>query len=520
MSNVILRKYGEAATFNFDLFGIDGIDFKVDAVHVAGDTKIMKDEGVEANTTNGFVDEGQGYSITLTATEMEHARGRVYIVDQGTKAWLDTGITIETYGHASAQFPYMNEGVYDRVLTSGTHNVNNSGGKRIRDLKEQSLYEGGVLYIDTVSGTAGSESYVNGTLDNPVDNIADLNTLASALNISSFKVAAGSTITFAAAQEKQNFIGNNWTLALGGQSINGSYIEGAACSGIGLAATVNPVFVNCKMNGSTIPANTECYNSNLDGDLILGGAGTFILERCYSLGSPSIDFGAAIGNTTVNMGHYAGNIEFKNIGQLGTDLVEIEGNGDITLNANCIGGSLNWAGHFRLTDNSGDSVTITGDNIDVAVKAMQGTTFSAITDSLEAIRNQGDAAWITGAGSIASVILAEKLETLLDINKPLDLTVTTTTRLQYQWLDIDGDPVNIAGSTFKFKAVKNAGETSPAIAEVTGTIDDAVNGRFYFDVLPTTTFKGRYEIWAVDGASKITTLTKAGGSKIETHPRL
>lgn len=34
------------------------------------------------NITNGFVDEGQGYSITLTATEMEGARIVVYVVDQ------------------------------------------------------------------------------------------------------------------------------------------------------------------------------------------------------------------------------------------------------------------------------------------------------------------------------------------------------------------------------------------------------------------------------------------------------
>lgn len=91
------------ATFNFDLFEVDGVDFRVDGVHATGDTKVMKDEGAEANTTNGFVDEGQGYSITLTATEMQVARGKIYIVDSATKAWLDTSITFETYGHASAQ---------------------------------------------------------------------------------------------------------------------------------------------------------------------------------------------------------------------------------------------------------------------------------------------------------------------------------------------------------------------------------------------------------------------------------
>lgn len=121
---------------------------------------------------------------------------------------------------------------------------------------------------------------------------------------------------------------------------------------------------------------------------------------------------------------------------------------------------------------------------------------------------------------LASTIVSEKVDTLLDINKPLDLEVDVTTRLEYQWLDSDGDAVDISLLTFKFKAVKNAGEASPAITEVTGTIQDGPNGRWYFDILPTTVFKGRYEIWAVDGASKITPLTRAGGARIETHPRL
>lgn len=102
MQGTLLRKYGASATINFHLFKVDGVDFRINANHASGDTKIMKDEGAEANTTNGFTDEGQGYSIVLTATEMQAARVVVYVVDSATKAWLDTAIIIETYGHASA----------------------------------------------------------------------------------------------------------------------------------------------------------------------------------------------------------------------------------------------------------------------------------------------------------------------------------------------------------------------------------------------------------------------------------
>jgi len=102
MQGIHLRKYGVATTINFELYDTDGINLKTDAAHASGDTNIMKDEGAEANTTNAFVDRGQGYSIALTATEMQAARIVIYIVDQGTKVWLDKVICIETYGNASA----------------------------------------------------------------------------------------------------------------------------------------------------------------------------------------------------------------------------------------------------------------------------------------------------------------------------------------------------------------------------------------------------------------------------------
>jgi hypothetical protein len=101
------QKYGQAYTLNFNLYEVDGVDFRTDASFAAGDVKIMKDNGAEANTTNLPSDEGQGYSLVLTATEMQAARIVIYIVDQtSTKVWLDIAIAIETYGNASAQHAF------------------------------------------------------------------------------------------------------------------------------------------------------------------------------------------------------------------------------------------------------------------------------------------------------------------------------------------------------------------------------------------------------------------------------
>jgi len=107
MQGIHLRKYGAATTVNFDLYAADGIDLSIAATFAAGDVKIMKDEGAEANITTLPVDEGQGYSVALSATEMQAARIVIYVVDlTATKVWLDKVIVIETYGHASAQHSF------------------------------------------------------------------------------------------------------------------------------------------------------------------------------------------------------------------------------------------------------------------------------------------------------------------------------------------------------------------------------------------------------------------------------
>ncbi len=107
MAQKFLRKYNAAATVDFALYQPDGVDLEPAATFAAGDLKIMKDEGAEANTANLPTDEGQGYSLVLTATEMQAARVVVYIVDQtATKVWLDDYLVVESYGNASSQHAF------------------------------------------------------------------------------------------------------------------------------------------------------------------------------------------------------------------------------------------------------------------------------------------------------------------------------------------------------------------------------------------------------------------------------
>jgi len=106
MQGPYLRKYGVSTTINFHVYDVDGIDLNETATIGTADIDIMKDQGAEAPSTNAATDEGRGYSLVLTATEMQAAVVTLYIVDTATKVWLDEVITIETYGNASAQHAF------------------------------------------------------------------------------------------------------------------------------------------------------------------------------------------------------------------------------------------------------------------------------------------------------------------------------------------------------------------------------------------------------------------------------
>ena len=134
MQGPYIRKYGVETKIPFVLYEVDGVDLRVDAADGGSDCTIMKDEGEEATCENDFVDEGNGYSITLTATEMTAARIVVYVIDSATKVWLDDAIVIETYGNASAQHAIdLDDSVRAGLTALPSANADAAGGLPISD---------------------------------------------------------------------------------------------------------------------------------------------------------------------------------------------------------------------------------------------------------------------------------------------------------------------------------------------------------------------------------------------------
>jgi hypothetical protein len=107
----LVAKYNTQTTFTFPVVkrGVVDLAVSTDWTPATGDTKVAKDGGNVANTTNNPAAVGGSgsalWSLTLTASELSCAEAVVQIVDSATKAVEDQVIRVYTYGNASAKFP-------------------------------------------------------------------------------------------------------------------------------------------------------------------------------------------------------------------------------------------------------------------------------------------------------------------------------------------------------------------------------------------------------------------------------
>lgn len=313
-----------------------GITLTVDFDGITG----LHNVNVVATAANGYAT-ASNYQLVITTGTVDGTSVVGYVVDE---------FSIE------ARSGLIADAVWDEVLTGATHNVTSSSGKRLRQLVGTDIYEGAAVHIDTVNGAAGTTVDVNGTSANPSSNIADATTIAVALNLKNFKIRNSSSITLAQAYVGYDFIGENWTLALGGQSVTDCFFSGATvsgtCSGTGMS------FEKGSIDTSTIPA------ANFIGCGVLGtmtlATGTYNFYECYSkdmadLGF-TLDFVAAVGATAARMHMHSGEVIVQNL-KTGDEFA-MNGFGSAILQSSCTAGDVLLTGNIRLVDSS-TGVTLT-----------------------------------------------------------------------------------------------------------------------------------------------------------------
>jgi len=236
-------------------------------------------------------------------------------------------------------------------------------------------YANGMIWIDTVGGTAGTETYVNGTADNPVDSLADAVTIAGNLHMHNFYVTSDSSITLAANFQDSNMFGIGYTLDFAGYDCSGTHFyhssptTGAVLSGSGHVDILDAIVGNTTVNDS------HFTNCSFTGTVTMGAvSSTLRVVNCRSLlvDAPMIfDFGttAAVSHE-LSCSDFRNGIEIRNFNNTGTDTMTLSGMGVFTIAASCVGGTINVQGAWKITDNSGGAVTLVYDDIHTEVDVL------------------------------------------------------------------------------------------------------------------------------------------------------
>lgn len=284
-------------------------------------------------------------------------------------------------------------------------------------------YDNGSVWFDSNASNTNTVVNIDGTARNPVSSSAALLTLLANTNLNKIEVVPGSTLTLGASYEGYSVKGNGSQLALGSQDIGGTVFEDfSSITGTGTTTGNQAFFRSCVFGTATLPPSIRHF-CGYGGTITMGSAGDFTDVDGYSTvaGSGSPTFTKTAGQAiTAEWRRWSGGstcsgIEAGDVYTIGGEM------GTITLNG--ADGTVEVRGAFKgVTDNrtgsptlnldgaiqSGDVADIlvdTGTDIPARFDGVEGATFNTSTDSLEAIRDRGDAAWTTGAGGTPPQLL-------------------------------------------------------------------------------------------------------------------
>ena len=213
------------------------------------------------------------------------------------------------------------------------------------------------IHVDTNSSNTSSIPYTDGTADNPCGSLSDAYDLAAdpalANAIVTFNIASGSDIVLPSVSTFRTFIGDNYTVDLNTQNIEGSsFTRAAQITGIGTGGTEPPTFFTCGFGSVTLPP------SNGQG---IGFFGTFTTTAAS--GSYIFGEGAQVSSNIPIIDCDGGAPIFKLLDWRG-DRIELQnsslgarfamsGIGGLTINANCAAlTEVTLGGSIDLTNNA------------------------------------------------------------------------------------------------------------------------------------------------------------------------
>lgn len=502
----------------------------VEFVNIAAEAFIFTSGTAQSGGPNTIQIEGGTVTI-----DDQFVRARVLLTagtGAGQEGIIASSTAVDDTIIVSADWVINPDSTTEYVISPGQAHASTQNGS----------YDGQVFFNNNPGkGFAGRLVNVNGTSTHPSNNEADTFALAAdpQINTNVIQVATGSTFTLPSNSSNKNFEGVGWFLVLNNQDITSSLFDG--CSTVtGTAIGSGAAFFNGAFSGVTLdPCSGLTMGFEGGTTFTIGTPGAFTFGNVGGIGNTPgiIDFGVGNNSSEFSLQDVTGGIiEIQNAGDgTGNYLLSMNGVGDLIVNANCSATTtVKLEGHIKrnadvtgiVYEEAANVVSLvdlgSGQTIGDNLSDMAGATFDTSTDSLEAIRNQGDFAWITAVGFSTHTAAAVRVE-MDDNSTKLAAILADTDELQTDWendgrLDVILDAVKVKTDQLTFTSGNNvdsnpleinssnlaavrlalsAGEIIPA------TVDTITNGfpptttDFQTDITEATAdhFNGRSIIW-------------------------
>ena len=209
-------------------------------------------------------------------------------------------------------------------------------------------YMHGAVWIDSVNGAAGTASYTNGIVTNPVTGLVDAKSIADNLKLKRFWLQSGTSVTMAAAFVGYCFDGRGYVLALGGQDVSKAQIDRCeGLSGTGLCTTGEVVVYDSHLNAITI-GEADFVRCHLNNTVTMSQATVpYRFHDCTGITGAKITFGA--NNQTAVISNVSGVLTIAGMTAARASVCYLDGDGDVTLDATNTGGNIFISGNIRLT---------------------------------------------------------------------------------------------------------------------------------------------------------------------------
>lgn len=319
--------------------------------------------------------------------------------DQGTDNEYDTAddyslwniVQVRTSGGNLVAVDENDTSISAILPTWGTQVIlTTSSSATIQELTEirYSTYQNAVWY-QAGSGNSGVD-YPNGTPLQPVDNFADVVTIANALGFKAIRVIGDATFTSGDVVEGFTVVGEDpdestFTLEVAAVLTNCRFIEATVTGTLDGQVQIRTCRIQPPLNfvnGTLLQCLLEA------GTISLNGSEDVNILDCWSgvagLATPIIDYGGS--GRDLIMRNYSGGIEIQN--KTGSDSVSIDlTSGQIVLDSTVTAGTIRVAGTGRLVDNS-TGTTVNAEGL-ISNESIAAAVWNALTATYNAAGSFG-----------------------------------------------------------------------------------------------------------------------------------